>query len=207
MVPTLGPKAKQFFIHSLFFLPEVGFPALHGSLVIASDLFFLSGCACLSASYNMGWCGDSGESLMTKIKIRCTYIRMLILRLKCLPQGSLEKVRMSASWKTPGSKKFSLKSVAVVVDHQVTIGVAYCPLSNTGAVLDDHCVVQWHTSNMATTEKQGDHWRSMVSSKWLGSFSEKEFLFNKKCTDVLTEIKVYLSSVKFTFMHINLLLR
>ena len=165
MVPTLGPKAKQFFIHSLFFLPEVGFPALHGSLVIASDLFFLSGCACLSASYNMGWCGDSGESLMTKIKIRCTYIRMLILRLKCLPQGSLEKVRMSASWKTPGSKKFSLKSVAVVVDHQVTIGVAYCPLSNTGAVLDDHCVVQWHTSNMATTEKQGDHWRSMVSSK------------------------------------------
>lgn len=39
-MPTLGPKAKQFFIHSLFFLPEVGFPALHGSLVIASDLFF-----------------------------------------------------------------------------------------------------------------------------------------------------------------------
>ena len=65
----------------------------------------------------------------------------------------------------PQHKKRSFKSVALAVDHQVTTGVAQCPISNTGAVPEDHYVVQCHTSNMGKTKNQGDHWRGMVSRK------------------------------------------
>ena len=65
----------------------------------------------------------------------------------------------------PESKKCSLKSVVLVVDHQVTTGMGQCPVSNTGAIPDDHCVMWCHTSNMGKTKNQGDHWRGMVFRK------------------------------------------
>ena len=63
------------------------------------------------------------------------------------------------------SKKWFHKSIALAVNHQVTTGLAQCPVSNIGAVPDDHCVVQYHTSNMGKTKKQGEHWHGMVSRK------------------------------------------
>ena len=50
----------------------------------------------------------------------------------------------------PGGKIYSLKSVALAVDYQVSSGVGWCPVSNPGAVPDDH------TSNMGKTKKQCD---------------------------------------------------
>ena len=50
-------------------------------------------------------------------------------------------------------------------------------------------------------------WCPIINTEFLG----KEFLSNKKCTDALTEARVYFhayeSSVKCTPMRINLLLR
>ena len=63
--------------------------------------------------------------------------------------------------KIPESKNRSLKYVAPTVDHQVTTGAAQRPVCNTGAVLDDHCVVQFHMSNMSKTKKQGEHWHGI----------------------------------------------
>ena len=40
----------------------------------------------------------------------------------------------------PESEKRSLKSVAFAVNHHVITGVAQRPVSNDGAVPDDHCV-------------------------------------------------------------------
>ena len=65
----------------------------------------------------------------------------------------------------PKSKKRFLKSVALVVDQQVITSVAQHPLSSTGVVPDDHCVVQCQTSNMGKTKEQGDQWRGMLSRK------------------------------------------
>ena len=61
------------------------------------------------------------------------------LTLNCRPQGSLENAGRSARQKTPESRKRSVKSVALAVNHQVTTDMAYCPVGNTGAVPAGHC--------------------------------------------------------------------
>ena len=43
--------------------------------------------------------------------------------------------------KTPESKKRCLKSVALVLDHLMTTGVTKYLVSNTGAVINDNCVM------------------------------------------------------------------
>ena len=53
----------------------------------------------------------------------------------------------------PESKKRFLKSVALAVDNQMTIGMAQRPVSNTGAVPNDQRVVLCHINNMGKTKK------------------------------------------------------
>ena len=53
----------------------------------------------------------------------------------------------------PDSKKCSLKSAALAVDHHVTTGAAKSPVSYAGAIPGDHNMVQCHTSNMGKIKK------------------------------------------------------
>ena len=93
----------------------------------------------------------------------------------------------------PEGQKCSLKSVALLVDHQVTTGVAQSPLSNTGAAPDDHCAV-WCSAIQVTWVRlknkvtNGATWGPLSNTELL---QKGVFYLIKKCKDVLTDMKVY----------------